>query len=43
MDNLKDIVVNKLESGGILGEIRAKLKTHVYKVISYIDFGRARH
>ncbi len=32
MDELKSIVMKTLETQGILGDIRAKLRTNVYKV-----------
>jgi len=32
MEELKSIVMKTLESQGILGEIRAKLRTNVFKV-----------
>ena len=36
MEELKGIVMKTLETQGILGEIRAKLRTNVFKVLVLI-------
>lgn len=36
MEELKSVVMKTLESQGILGEIRAKLRTNVFKVLRVI-------
>jgi hypothetical protein len=33
MDELKNLVIQTLETNGILGQIRAKLRSSVFKVI----------
>ena len=37
MDELKNLVIQTLESNGILGQLRAKLRSCVFKVIDSQD------